>query len=152
MKDVEMMENDPKAAAAQPTGCANSAPGASPHADQFRRRFVRGAAAAAPLVLTLRSGALAAASCVGGGMPRTVTLLANGEIPAPAQSTDRCFSSVNTCSADSNKIDGGIPLGGTGGVSSVFPSAGSGFKCDGGVLGQNVAILSGSSATSLGVN
>jgi hypothetical protein len=33
--------------------------------DQRRRRLVRGAAALAPLVLTLRSGALAAASCTG---------------------------------------------------------------------------------------
>ena len=65
-----------------------------------RRRLVRGAVAFAPLVLTLRSGALAAASCTGAKTVRT-TLDASGKPPAAvgAVSGDVCYkvTEVNTC-------------------------------------------------------
>lgn len=60
--------------------------------DLGRRRWVRGAAAVAPLVLTLRSGALAAASCTGA---RIVQIPANGKFPAVA--TDYCAPNANIC-------------------------------------------------------
>ena len=71
-----------------------------------RRRLVRGAAALAPVVLTLRSGALAAASCTG-AKTTNVALDNNGKPPASvgAVKGDVCFkvTEVNTCPNASNK-------------------------------------------------
>ena len=76
-----------------------------------RRRLVRGAAAFAPVVLTLRSGALAAASCTGA---RTVnTTLESNSKPPPsvgAQQNDVCFkvTEVNTCPSAPTKLENGV--------------------------------------------
>jgi hypothetical protein len=60
-----------------------------------RRRLVRGAVALAPVVLTLRSGALAAASCTGA---RLVDIPNNGKFK-PASTTEYCIddSVPNVC-------------------------------------------------------
>jgi hypothetical protein len=58
--DESVESSGPVLAAAESAGAADPS-----MLDQRRRRLVRGAAALAPLVLTLRSGALAAASCTG---------------------------------------------------------------------------------------
>lgn len=67
-------------------------------ADQRRRRLVRGAVAFAPLVLTLRSGALAAASCTGAKVIDFDN--SNTTLPTPisgAEAGDYCVSGYNTC-------------------------------------------------------
>ena len=62
--------------------------GAASAPENKRRRLVRGAVAFAPLVLTLRSGALAAASCTGA---RLVQLPADGKF-SPADAGDVCIN------------------------------------------------------------
>ncbi|MBL8398803.1 MAG: hypothetical protein JNL84_11785 [Candidatus Accumulibacter sp.] len=57
MKIIKTMDNKSETTVASPAQTTLT--------DQRRRRLVRGAAAFAPIVLTLRSGALAAASCTG---------------------------------------------------------------------------------------
>lgn len=115
-----------------------------------RRRLVRGAVALAPLVLTLRSGALAAASCTG-AKTVNVTLDSNGKPPASvgAVKGDVCYkvSDVNTC-----------PVGTTPRLENhvgnpVSYTIDSSLKCSrtpGGSLpaGTQVAILSSASANS----
>ena len=58
--DESVESSGPVLAAGESAGAADPS-----MLDQRRRRLVRGAVAIAPLVLTLRSGALAAASCTG---------------------------------------------------------------------------------------
>lgn len=131
--------------------------------DLGRRRWVRGAAAVAPLVLTLRSGALAAASCTG------AKLIANVDRDGAIVDTtgakirsglidgqDQCVVHVSQCTT----IDGQLhvqptdtfsvitdhsPVRQYGSTTNTF------FRCgDGGQFtNQRVAILSATSATSL---
>lgn len=64
-----------------------------------RRRLVRGAMALAPLVLTLRSGALAAASCTS---VRLVNVDNQGRIDNPLPSDVSCINQqVDSCSSGS---------------------------------------------------
>ena len=119
-----------------------------------RRRLIRGAVALAPVVLTLRSGALAAASCTG-AKAQNVTL-GNGtngtldkKIPANITVVDGdvCYktSDVPTCSAQ--KVQN-LP-----GPQAAYPVDFATRKCgpSGGRLpgGTNVAILSATAAASL---
>ena len=96
MENTEAMEQAPKSAELAVANGEASGSGVSSLADQRRRRLVRGAAAFAPMVLTLRSGALAAASCTGA---RTVSVHvdANGKIPPSvgAQAGDTCYLSAD---------------------------------------------------------
>ena len=62
---------------------------ASEQGNAGRRRLVRGAVALAPLVLTLRSGALAAASCTAA---RVVTLDNQAQIPNGSASDVSCIN------------------------------------------------------------
>jgi hypothetical protein len=119
-----------------------------PTLDVKRRRFIRGAAGVAPVVLTLRSGALiAAASCT--GAKRITTLEQQGSNfniaggSAGLQDGDKCFTSPNVCPTG-QKISGGN-LNGTVNVTGVNA------RCEGGVYsnGQQVAILSSMAAQSL---
>lgn len=95
--------------------------------DERRRRLVRGVMAAAPLVLTLRSGALAAASCTGtkikpgvaatDGRARIRTGGTGGPLVTSglnasndnASTADYCVKNVDSCSikelADAGKVD-----------------------------------------------
>jgi len=116
-----------------------------------RRRLVRGAVALAPLVLTLRSGALAAASCTGA---RLVRINNNNRIPpnAGVNPTDVCFPDAPICE--------GHPIGvGPTKINSVpnphgialTPHNNGSFSCGtGDLVGKNVAILSACAASSLG--
>lgn len=116
---------------------------------QRRRRLVRSAAALAPLVLTLRSGALAAASCT--GVSQLVTLDANGKfLPAPpTQENDICVTySVDSCS--DNKISSASKLGIV--VRTNDPNDPLPFQCTGATGGGQVAILSAHAAQSFGIN
>lgn len=141
--------------------------------DQRRRRLVRGAAAFAPLVLTLRSGALAAASCTGtkirtattnargqvevGGSPLTSGLLGSNDNPNP----DYCFKNVDSCpdtslvdkisTQDMNDQSIQVFRSGTGGGTRYYCGTPSGSPLTGPAdfRSQNIAILSSASATSL---
>jgi len=95
--------------------------------DERRRRLVRGVMAAAPLVLTLRSGALAAASCTGtkinpgvaatdgrarirtGGTGGAFVTSGLNAFNDNASTADYCVKSVDSCSipelAAAGKID-----------------------------------------------
>lgn len=126
-----------------------SAPGDIEEHENKRRRLIRGAVACAPLVLTLRSGALAAASCTAAKVIG-VTTNNSGNFTPPSGSGvaagDYCVSGVQACTPDSpSRIGGGtvdsLP------ISQVGNSAQ--FQCGdpGGV--RTVAILSSGSATSL---
>jgi hypothetical protein len=75
-----------------------------------RRRLVRGAVALAPVVLTLRSGALAAASCTGVKVLNVQTDQ-NGRFDVPqgsgAAEGDYCATPVQACGVNTSKISGG---------------------------------------------
>lgn len=116
-------------------------------ADLRRRNLVRGAVAFAPLVLTLRSGALAAASCTGA---KIVNIPASGNFTT-SSSSDVCIPEADICP--------GAPLTGTTKIvthtETKIPvtSVGGGlYRCDkptGGYYTGNMAILSSHSAASI---
>lgn len=122
------------------------ADGETANPDQRRRRLVRGVAAIAPLVLTLRSGALAAASCTGA---RTVnaTLDNNGKPPpiVGAQTGDVCYRAIDVqvCSSSPTTKLENVP-----GAPATSATIGSNGKCGAFSGGTQVAILSSSAATS----
>ena len=115
-----------------------------------RRRLVRGAVSLAPVVLTLRSGGLAAASCTGVKV-FNVNTNGDGKFDPPTGSGvvagDYCASPVQECGPEHpTKISGGtidsMPITG--------PDINSKFTC--GTSGnRTVAILSSASAGSLGI-
>ena len=123
---------------------------ASGNLDQRRRRLMRGVASAAPVVLTLRSGALAAASCTGAKLLTQVEQ--NGKLVSTAGVVegDVCVTNYETLSCASGsgtKISSGYYLG------TVSQAGGSGtFFCTNVTSAQQVAILSSASASSLGIN
>jgi hypothetical protein len=88
--------------------------------DQRRRRLVRGAMAAAPLVLTLRSGALAAASCT--GAISVDTTIGNNGKPGAGSTGDVCIPIADAplCPTSNNKLKNlpgttvGYPIGNDG--------------------------------------
>ncbi len=110
--------------------------------DQRRRHLVRGVMAIAPVVLTLRSGALAAASCTGVRIA-SVTPDADTGAVSGAVDGDVCVQGLQQCPAPHlEKV-----------LTSVSPSAHQtvvGNKCEN-FKGQPVAILSSQSATSMGI-
>jgi len=128
-----------------------------------RRRLVRGAAALAPLVLTLRSGALAAASCTGvkitgvevkNGSPRA------GELLNPPQMIvdgDVCVAegSLTQCGTDPNRVETLSTLNRANSEPVRFrtPNNGEDYWTCGNrqFQGQKVAILSSQSVASMGV-
>ncbi len=146
MKSTESLEvagqlmDSPGASSEMATSVGTSTP------DSKRRRLVRGAVALAPLVLTLRSGALAAASCTGAKTVATA-LGENGLIDTGvgAMDGDVCFkrsSTVNVCAEHPDtKLEN--PMGAPTESDTV-----SGGKCGNFTKDTNVAILSSTSATS----
>ena len=147
-------------------------PGDTSITENKRRRLVRGAVAFAPLVLTLRSGALAAASCTGVKI-QNVAVQPNSTPPHPPndpfrgkiQTTvelaegDLCVRSnvLRSCDApDETKVLTSSPINTNNSQPVVklsyqgtdFWTCGSGPRR---FQGQNVAILSSSSVTSMGV-
>ena len=120
---------------------------AKPALDQRRRRLVRGAVAIAPVVLTLRSGALAAASCTGARTVST-TLDNNGRPLASvgAQQGDVCYKTtdvqVQVCPTSATQLENVL------GAPATSATIGTNGKCGAFPGGTQVAILSSSSATS----
>jgi hypothetical protein len=113
--------------------------------DIRRRRLVRGAAAVAPMVLTLRSGALAAASCTGA---KIISIDSSGQIdPVGLNDTDVCFTDQQVCTgyplSGPTKIESGTRVGQ---IAPTYP--GGPYAC-GNLKSTNVAILSSASASSL---
>lgn len=107
-----------------------------------RRRLVRGAVSLAPIVLTLRSGALAAASCT--GAVAIVNVNPGGKIENPPSGVAEgqvCISNPAICESGS-KISGGTPIG-------TVQKNGNNLFCGNDSGGGQVAILSSASATSL---
>jgi hypothetical protein len=114
-----------------------------------RRRMIRSAAAVAPLVLTLRSGAVAAAvSCVGVKGFGT-TNPGNGNITGVSATTaDTCVTNYTVCPdpAQTTKI-----LPGNVNTHTIATAPGNNLTCGTGVdrvQGQQIAILSATSASS----
>lgn len=101
MENTEAMEQAPKSAELAVANGEASGSGVSSLADQRRRRLVRGAAAFAPMVLTLRSGALAAASCTGAKVVEITPANGNGRLPTNIgiKSGDVCVDNLNRCVA-----------------------------------------------------
>lgn len=121
-----------------------------------RRRLVRGAVSIAPVVLTLRSGALAAASCTGAKV--LTTLDSNKKVPASiALATgDKCVATTGTSAVpicDGASTVSGLPTRVQNPVGQPDIYDISSRKCVIGTTplpaGTQVAILSSASATSL---
>jgi hypothetical protein len=115
--------------------------------DQRRRRLVRGAAALAPLVLTLRSGALAAASCT--GAKAIETIVGDDGKPIIGTNPDWCIpiDYAPVCKEHPDKLEN-VPGAGDVGV-QINRNTG---KCGSGANtlppGTRVAILSSDAYTS----
>jgi hypothetical protein len=139
MKNMDAMEQAPKS---RELALANGeGDGLEMPADQRRRRLVRGAAAFAPVVLTLRSGALAAASCTG-AVVVSATFDNNGRINSPGVDKNMyCVPNPQICSYP----DGHQKITGTPDANSITPD----LRCGNTDLRTNVAIVSSASATSL---
>jgi hypothetical protein len=106
-----------------------------------RRRLVRGAMALAPVVLTLRSGALAAASCTG-AVVVSATFDDNGRILSSGVEKEMyCVPNPQICSYP----DGHQKITGTPDTDPITPDK----RCGNTTVRTNVAIVSSSSATSL---
>jgi hypothetical protein len=117
-----------------------------------RRRLVRGAVALAPLVLTLRSGALAAASCTGARLVRINQNNRIGENRAETlglTTSDVCFPDATICEGSPTTGLTKIKSTPTTGFNLTENPNGS-LSCGTSDLrGQRVAILSSTSAASL---
>ena len=114
--------------------------------DQRRRRLMRGVASAAPVVLTLRSGALAAASCTGAIVITTVDNSGKLANTTGVQVGQVCVVEPITASCPSGsapKISGGTYAG-------TVSQQGSNLRCEQ-ASNRVVAILSSASASSLGI-
>ena len=118
---------------------------APPALNLKRRRLVRGAASIAPVVLTLRSGSVAAASCVGAKALNAttdsegkITLGGGGSVAAG----DACVTPYQAC--ESTKLSSGTLAG------SVTTNESGALVCaDPAAHNRQVAILSAASVTSL---
>jgi hypothetical protein len=133
----------------KPAGSERQTEASEPNLDLKRRRFIRGAAGVAPVVLTLRSGAVvAAASCTGAKRITTLQEQPGGNFQIAGgtgdlQNGDRCFTSPTVCPTGQKISEGNS----NGTVRVTGPNA----RCEGGTYsnGQQVAILSSTAAQSL---
>jgi len=97
-----------------------------------RRRLVQGAAVAVPIILTLRSGGVAAASLCPGQIAGTATVNPDGtlsdyqQITGPLRTDDVCFSQVTACTGDTTHVSSASP---TDILGSVTPNSSGGFTC-----------------------
>jgi hypothetical protein len=120
-----------------------------------RRRLLRGAIGIAPVVLTLRSGAVAAVSSCTGAKLLTITDF-QGKLASSSgvNTTDACITGYDTtgCPTDSgDKIRTGEGSIAVGGVTKKKKNGKYYYYCEG-ATSSPVAILSSSSASSfLGV-
>jgi hypothetical protein len=123
-----------------------------------RRRLIRGAIAVAPMVLTLRSGALAAASCTG-ALVLTQTSGSSGKLNytgTEIKVDDKCvtYDPADQCLTEYPNNPRKIGSGLSSGVVSGEVSGGVGnWSCTGTNVptqpGQPIAIMSANSLTSL---
>ena len=110
-----------------------------------RRRFVRGAAAAVPFVLTLRSGALLAGTSLCPGQVTATGTIDGNEILSGTSTPrvdDECYVDLGTSCPTGSTDNVGPSLG------LVTDNLGS-FSCSGASPGDSVVIITASSATSL---
>lgn len=111
-----------------------------------RRRLIRGVTAVAPLILTLRSGALAAASCTG-VKAINVSVGSNNRPASGIAGQDYCATQnttlTSTCVAPGQVTPDANPIS----ASNLTNS--STYRCGSNHSGQQVAILSSASVTSL---
>ena len=121
-----------------------------------RRRLVRGAVSLAPIVLTLRSGALAAASCTGARLVRINQNNRIGESRADRlglTTSDVCFPDATICEGSPTTGPSGTPTKINSTPSTGFnltENPNGSLSCGTSDLrGKQVAILSSSSASSL---
>ena len=152
MKTKESIDDTRKSMDLSPTDSDSVVRATTSIPENKRRRLVRGAMAVAPLVLTLRSGALAAAaSCTGA---RLVNLGEDG-VFSPGSDSDVCIETPMICP--------GYPMSGPGDTKVIttpqatlpVASGGGGYRCV--TTGtppylqnkNNVAILSSGNANSL---
>jgi hypothetical protein len=124
--------------------------------DLRRRRLLRGAAGIAPVVITLRSGALAASSCVN---TKAVVVTDNTGNFSSAESLaigDKCVVAYGNTDCTIPSIDSKAVTPGATKIGNVTTAASPNFTCSGitpsspGTTTVNVAIIS-SSITSFGV-
>lgn len=120
-----------------------------------RRRLIRGAAYVAPMVLTLRSGSLAAASSCTGAKLLTSTTDPNGQLASSTgiAAGDTCVSDPVTMDCPSGPISEPKIIPGNGRLAGIVTSETEGsntrYFCSGVTAqGTPVAILSSASATS----
>lgn len=122
--------------------------------DGGRRKLVRGAVSLVPVVLTLRSGTLAAASCTGA---KLVRISDNNKISRNAAeelgltTSDVCFPDATICEGypTGNRVATKISTAPTTGFNLTRNNNGS-YNCGNSDLrGRQVAILSSASAASL---
>lgn len=150
---MDRVDKEPNSTEGWSESSAAADVGSASDANQSRRRLVRGAAALAPLVLTLRSGALAAASCT--GAKAFATLQQQGQsqnwlinnASGPIADGDICVTSAAQCSTTPPKV-----AKGQGERNGTVMQQGANYRCDGGNNyrdGEPVAILSSASAISL---
>ncbi len=141
-------------------------------ADLGRRRLIRGAAGIAPVVLTLRSGALAASSCVGAIATGASTGPHDPTSPNPTNSApfspvpsgaavvspaQQCIANANTADCPPSHIHGTLAPGGGGTpigdvITINLKAGGTTLGCSGtpnsAINQTNIAILSSTAATS----
>ena len=150
MKAKESIDDSRESMNLSPAATEAVIQGAASTLENKRRRLVRGAVAAAPLVLTLRSGALAVASCTGA---RLVDIPGDGKFPS-ANLTDVCINQDPAPVCPEYPLQPGLtkvltePVP----VLPVTPSDDGQYYCgtEGNHLsGKRVAILSSMSASSL---
>jgi hypothetical protein len=128
-------------------------PGAAQDLNQRRRRLIRGAAGVAPVLLTLRSGALLAATSCTGAVTIATTDPTTGHFPGvlgmqPAQICTETFDKTG-CPVDETKILTATDNG----FKTAFD--GTNWTCEnsGTILkNKNIAVLSSGAAHSLGLN
>lgn len=127
-----------------------------------RRRLVRGALVVAPAILTLRSGALAAQSCVGakevsvtlvdsGGESAVLPATDNNGGPVNAAIGDSCIQDAMACQAPDtgdHKIIKAASGGSGMSAGEVVQGTGGNLRCSTGNTGNTVAILSSTAAGS----
>ena len=146
MKTKESIDDSRQAMDLTPTDSDAVVRASTSIPENKRRRLVRGAMAVAPLVLTLRSGALAAAaSCT--GVKQLPVLDSDGNFtPVNGVSTsDICVSDIQRANCPDGKISAGTNSG-----LVQYPPTGTDpnqLRCP--RLTTNVAILSTNAMTSL---
>jgi len=146
MKTKESMGDSPQLIEVSETNSDAVVPATSSIADNKRRRLVRGAMAVAPLVLTLRSGAVAAAaSCT--GAKQLVNLPPTGQFPAGggANLGDTCVTNYEFNGCPAGKISSGTNTG----VQVTLGFKDGDYACNLTGITGNVALLSTAAVNSL---